>query len=392
MRPLTFLTLLPVLFGLWPSLGVHAEVEPAFILQNARQALAAAGTVSYDYAFEGIDPLPGQPNRFSGHFTGSVRLRPADAQHGVIYHATIVGRVEAGSPEMSLTLATDGSRACALDHVARNLTCGDVANGARGLLGWGAYVVLPELAIPSMFEQTLAFDVHSGLDPQTIGNVACDGVRAIQNLPSGIREVWWYFGQADHLPRKQVWTDRMVGLEGEMHFEITNLQKNLDLPDSAFQLAAPPGYTTSEDPGPFVSVNRPAPEFRVITQDGTALSLARLRGQSVLLYFWMPACGYCKAIEPELIQLVSTLRRKESGIEVLGINIVPMPAEELQDLLPPGEASLRLVLDPGSTAVDYRVAATPALTLIDAEGNIRFHAVGAGNKDMQVLSRLLLDP
>jgi hypothetical protein len=69
-----------------------------------------------------------------------------------------------------------------------------------------------------------------------------------------------------------------------------------------------------------------------------------------------------------------------------------MPAVELQGLLPPAEAGLRLVLDPGSTAMDYRVAATPALTLIDADVNIRFHAIGAGKKDMQVLSRLLLDP
>jgi hypothetical protein len=42
--------------------------------------------------------------------------------------------------------------------------------------------------------------------------------------------------------------------------------------------------------------------------------------------------------------------------------------------------------------MDYRAAATPALTLIDADVNIRFHAIGAGKKDMQVLSRLLLDP
>ena len=383
--------LAPLLLALSSPVLAQDDRQALDILHQAGQALEQAGSVSYDYVFEGADPLPGKPNRFSGHFTGSVRLRPAHAQHGMIYHATISGRQTADAPQMKLTLATDGVRACVLDHLASKMTCGDVARGARSLLGWGAYVVLPELAIPSMFQQTLAFDEFHDLAPVTVGNTVSDGVRAIQHLPSGMREVRWYFGAADHLPRRQVWIDRMQGLEGEMRFEISSLRTRLDLPDSAFQLAAPDGYRFEEDPGPFLAVGKPAPEFRVVAEDGTAWSLARLRGQPVLLYFWMPACGFCKAIEPELMELLAKLRQQSSDARVLGINIFPMPDAELEPFLPPPEAGMSLVREPGSIARDYRVAATPTLTLIDARGAIRFHSVGAGKADLQAIEQLLLD-
>jgi len=368
-----------------------ADQEAKKQLAATSQALTEAGSLSYDYVFEGADTYAGQPNRFAGHFTGTVRLRPATAQNNMIFHATVKGRLTRDAPEMQLTLATDGITACELDHVAATLTCGEVAKGARGLLGWAAYVVLPEFAIPSLFEQTLGYDEIISIKGRRVNGVETEGVLVRLHLPSGPREVQWLLGREDKLPRAQVWTDRMDGLKGEMQFEIHNLRTGLDLSDSAFQVEPTGQVRRVEDPGPFISADRPAPDFRLTTAAGEPVSLAHLRGQYVLLYFWMPACGYCKVIEPDLIALTSAIRRQDIAIELLGINIFPLPEEELRQVLPPPETGLKLVFEPEGTPADYRVAATPTLTLIDPAGTIRFHSTGAGREDMKALSALILE-
>lgn len=384
--PLTMLWL--VIAASSPSFGSGGDPLGAQ-LEATRQALMEAGDVRYDYVFEGPRSTADQPNRFEGEFRGTVMVRPAMAQHAMIFHATIDGRLRPEDPRTKLTLATDGTEACALDHIERTFTCGDVSQGARGLLGMAAYVVMPEFAIPDLFDQALKFPKRSRLDDRVIGGVESAGVRLIDELRSGTRDVSWWFGRDDHLPRQQIWIDRLDGLEGRMRFTIESLEIGLDLPDSAFRIDPPADVAVVRDPGPFIAPGKTAPEFRVTTATGEALSLSRLRGRPVLLYFWMPACGYCKAIEPQMLDLAARLRSRDLPVETIGINIVPMARQQLEKFLPPEEMGMKLVLEPGDVATDFRVVATPTLTLIDATGVIRFHVVGAAPDDVATLSRIL---
>lgn len=307
----------------------------------------------------------------------------------MVFHATLRGRLSSEAARMRLTLASNEDQACVLDHVAKSLRCGDVRKGARSLVSMSAYVVLPELAISNHFAQMLRFSEYSSLPDRTIDGVACYGVRFMNRIPGGEREVHWWFGKQDHLPREQLWMDRLDGLEGAMRFTLSGYETQLRLPDAAFGIAPPSGVEAARDEGPFIAEGRLAPNFNLTGVDGERLSLRELRGRPVLLYFWMPACGYCKAIEPQLVALAKQLDAQRLDAVRLGNHIVPMDEEQLQQYFPPSELGMTLVLDAGASPADYRVFATPALTLIDAEGVIRFDSVGAGPTQIKELSQLM---
>ncbi len=66
-------------------------------------------------------------------------------------------------------------------------------------------------------------------------------------------------------------------------------------------------------------VNRPAPNFTLTTFKGTTISLADLRGKTVVINFWASWCPPCR-IEAPLLE--RTWRAyKNRGLIFLGVNI-----------------------------------------------------------------------
>lgn len=73
------------------------------------------------------------------------------------------------------------------------------------------------------------------------------------------------------------------------------------------------GCGKESDPASVVVGNR-APDFALMSIDGTTVNSSSLQGEVVILNFWATWCSPCQAEIPELNQIAATSRAKVVGI------------------------------------------------------------------------------
>lgn len=121
---------------------------------------------------------------------------------------------------------------------------------------------------------------------------------------------------------------------------------------------------------PIGQAGRPAPEVTLKTIDGRTLSLARLRGQPVLVSFWATSCASCVEEIPDLKALYRTLAPQ--GLEIVAVAMPYDPPNRVLEMRRRLQIPWPVALDlDGSVMHAFGdVAATPASFLIDAQGRI----------------------
>jgi len=124
-----------------------------------------------------------------------------------------------------------------------------------------------------------------------------------------------------------------------------------------------------KDPDAFLITDegKPAPDFRLKTFDGRAVSLDDYRGKVVLLDFWATFCPPCVAALPELQALHA--KHGARGFSVVGVTVDDRAALVQKAT---GRAKVTYPILQATPEVwnAYKVNALPALILVGRDGRI----------------------
>ena len=113
-----------------------------------------------------------------------------------------------------------------------------------------------------------------------------------------------------------------------------------------------------------------APEFRLTQLDGSAMTLADLRGQPAVLVFWASWCSFCKEEAPHVNKLAEAFANR--GVHVFGINVRDSQARTEWGVKNFG-IHYSIVRDAnGDAARDYNVEGIPNVLFLDRKGVVRF--------------------
>ncbi len=131
-------------------------------------------------------------------------------------------------------------------------------------------------------------------------------------------------------------------------------------------------------------IGKPAPAFTLRTVDGcSALSLADMRGQVVIIDFWASWCAPCQRSLPQLAALESG----KAGIRILAINIDDDRANAVE-FLKRNRVKLTSLFDETKKVADsYDVPEMPSALIIDKKGVVRFVHAGYTERDIEIMKK-----
>lgn len=139
------------------------------------------------------------------------------------------------------------------------------------------------------------------------------------------------------------------------------------------------GQQSAGDEAAMELVGKPAPAFELEDLNGNSVSLASMKGKTVILDFFATWCGPCKQGLPVLMDIAD--KRAADGV-VLCVIDLDEPAEKVKKFLDKNKWSLNLLLTGKSRVADeYKVGGIPHTVIIDPDGTIQFVEVGFRGKD-----------
>ena len=111
-----------------------------------------------------------------------------------------------------------------------------------------------------------------------------------------------------------------------------------------------------------------APDFKVDSLDGKALSLADSRGKVVLLNFWATWCGPCREEIPDLIALQQKYRDQ---LQIIALTVDEDDAAMVKKVVARSGINYPVAMSPEDVRTQYGgITALPTSFILDTQGRI----------------------
>lgn len=145
------------------------------------------------------------------------------------------------------------------------------------------------------------------------------------------------------------------------------------------------GLSESNTSGVGSEVGDVAPDFAFPTIDGQTVQLSKLRGQPVLVNFWITSCHPCR---DEMTYIQAAFEEKGNEVKFIAVNLEES-LETVRQFAEEMGLSFTIALDSkGESKKTYNVGGIPHTVIIDEQGIIRHIRIAAFQDKDEILSLL----